>query len=133
VTGGDELFRVQVEPGHDGGPVRIRFFDEDLVRRDDDHRRGPARRPSTGPEDAAAPAFWQSEAAQVALQIAAATGQVTSDDLRRHYTDEPSATGAAIGSLFRKLGKQGRLVLVAHRPSTRPEARGRVVGVWRLP
>lgn len=93
--------------------------------------RGPGPRPpTTGPRDAQAPAWWAAEAERLVLRLVREHGQVTSDDVRAVYSDEPSATGAAIGALFKRLGRQGRLTLVAHRPSIRPEARGRVVGVW---
>lgn len=98
-----------------------------------DHRRGPAAPASQGPQDATAPDYWNREAESVLFALVAAQGYVTSDDLRAHYPDHPSATAAAVGALFRRLSQQGRLILDHHRPSTRPEARGRVVGVWKLP
>lgn len=93
--------------------------------------RGPGRRTTTGPQDAQGPNYWMAEAEALVMRLVRDHGEVTSDDVRAVYRDEPSATGAAIGALFKRLGRQGRLVLVAHRPSSRPEARGRVVGVWR--
>lgn len=100
---------------------------------EDDYRRGPGRQATRGPEDAKTPDYWQQEAESVLFALLRARGEVTSDDLRAHYADEPSATSAAIGALFRRLSKRGRIVLDHHRPSSRKEARGRVVGVWRLP
>jgi hypothetical protein len=104
---------------------------EDQVGRH--HRRGPGPRVTTGPQDAKAPDYWKREAEALVLILARHHGYVTSDDLHAHYPDNPSATGAAIGALFRRLSQQGRLVLDHHRPSTRPEARSRYLGVWRLP
>jgi hypothetical protein len=95
--------------------------------------RGPGVRPTTGPADATAPAWWVAEAEQAVLDLTAGGHSVTSDDLRERYRDEPSATGAAIGALFKRMANNGLLQLVGHCPSTRPEARGRVVGIWRRP
>lgn len=118
-------------------PTFVLPDDEQPGRRDEqpalDHRRGPAPRRTEGPEDAKAPDYWKREAEAVVFNIVRTRGEVTSDDLRVRYPHHPSATAAAIGALFRSFSKQGRLVLDHHRPSGRREARGRVVGVWRLP
>ena len=95
-----------------------------------DYRRGPGRRPTTGTRDARAPLWWTAEAEKVVLDLTAGGRTVTSDDLRERYSYEPSATGAAIGALFRRMANKGLLQLCGHVPSTRPEARGRVVGIW---
>lgn len=95
-------------------------------------QRGPGpRRPTSGPQDARAPKYWTVEAERIVLALVQSGHTVTSDDLRERFAAEPSATGAAVGALFKRLARRGLLELVEHRPSTRPEARGRVVGVWR--
>ncbi len=130
----DGLFAVIRSPSPPDMPPRVSF----ALRADDEHgqqhhARGPGPRRTAGPQDAGAPAWWTAEATQVVMRLVREHGEVTSDDVRDAYPDLPSATGAAIGAMFKRLGRQGRLVLVAHRPSSRPEARGRVVGVWRSP
>ncbi len=119
------LFGASVERNAYGSETT--FFMPD----DEDHRRGPGRpaRP-TGPDDARAPRYWTAEAERIVLALVESGHRVTSDDLRERFADEPSATGAAIGALFKRMAASGQLVLVGHRPSTRPEARGRVVGLW---
>jgi len=107
--------------------------DEDLGRADEDHRRGPGPRAPQGPQDAAAPGYWQAEARQLAMEIAADEGEVSADRLRERYPHLPSASGSAWGALFRTLAREGKLLLVGYRPSTTPSSHGRVVGVWRLP
>lgn len=95
---------------------------------------GPAApQPTRGAQDARAPRYWLAEAERVVLALARSGHTVTSDDLRERYQDEPSATGAAVGALFKRLAGQGQLELVGYRPSTRPQARGRVVGIWQAP
>jgi hypothetical protein len=96
-----------------------------------DHVRGRGPRPpATGPHDARASRYWTVEAERIVLALVESGHRVTSDDLRERFADEPSATGAAIGALFKSMSSKGLLRLVGHRPSTRPEARGRVVGIW---
>jgi hypothetical protein len=120
------LFGASVERNAYGSETRF-FMPED----DEDHRRGPGRpAPSTGADDARAPRYWTVEAERIVLALVESGHRVTSDDLRERFADEPSATGAAIGALFKNMAARGQLVLVGHRPSTRPEARGRVVGLW---
>jgi len=125
------LFEVVRTPGPPDVPTRVALV---LPDEPDDRRRGHGPRPpTTGPADATAPAWWTAEAEQVVMRLVREHGEVTSDHVRAAYPDVPSASGAAIGAMFKRLGRQGRLVLVAHRPSSRPEARSRVVGVWRQP
>lgn len=97
----------------------------------DDSRRGPGpRRPTTGPQDAGAPAWWFAEAERIVLALVAAKHTVTSDDLHARFPDEPSATGAAFGGLFSRLSASGRIVEVGWARSQRPAARGRRIVVW---
>lgn len=127
------LFDVVRSPAPPGVPTRVAFALPDPERQGGDllHVRGTGPpRPTTGPHDARAPLYWQSEARRIVLALVAAGHLVSSDDLHDRFADEPSATGAAFGGLFRAMAKQGLLRLVEHRPSRRPEARGRVVGMW---
>lgn len=125
-----ELFGVVRSPAPPDVPSRVAF----AVRPDEQdhlHVRGAGPRPpTTGPRDARAPIFWQTEARRIVLALVNAGHLVSSDDLHDRFPDEPSATGAAFGALFKSMAKQGQLRLVEHRPSRRPEARGRVVGLW---
>jgi hypothetical protein len=135
-----ELFGASVERNTYGSETTFSMPDDDegLGSRepkpsedDEDHRRGPGRPArTTGADDARAPRYWTVEAERIVLALVESGHRVTSDDLRERFADEPSATGAAIGSLFKRMAARGQLVLVGHRPSTRPEARGRVVGLW---
>ncbi len=119
------LFGASVERNAYGSETT--FF----MPEDEDYRRGPGRPgPTTGPQDACAPRYWTVEAERIVLALVELGHQVTSDDLRERFAEEPSATGAAIGALFKSMAARGQLVLVGHRPSTRLEARGRVVGLW---
>lgn len=97
----------------------------------DDTRRGPGpRKPTTGPQDASAPAWWVEEASQIVLALVANGHRVSVDDLHARYTDEPSASGAAFGALFAKMAAAGQLVEVGWERSRRPEARARRVVLW---
>jgi hypothetical protein len=124
------LFSVRRTPAPPDIPPRVDFVLRDL---DDEHVRGPGVRPTTGSQDARAPLWWTAEAERIVLALVDSGHSITSDDLRERYPDEPSATGAAIGALFKRMSNKGLLQLVGHCPSTRPEARGRVVGIWRRP
>ena len=97
----------------------------------DDTRRGPGpRKPTTGPKDAVAPAWWVEEASRIVLALVADGRRVSVDDLHERYPYEPSASGAAFGALFARLAKDGRLVEVGWERSRRPEARARRVVLW---
>ncbi len=120
------LFGASVERNAYGSETTFSMPDDD-----EDYRRGPGRPArTTGADDARAPRYWTVEAERIVLALVESGHRVTSDDLRERFADEPSATGAAIGALFKRMAARGQLVLVGHRPSTRPEARGRVVGLW---
>lgn len=100
----------------------------------DDTRRGPGpRKPTTGPRDATAPAWWFAEASTIVLDLVADGHRVSVDDLHERYPYEPSASGAAFGALFARLAKDGRLVEVGWERSRRPEARARRVVLWGSP
>lgn len=131
------LFEVIRTPAPPDVPSRVAFAlrdGEHLDRDVDEHldrvRGAGPPRPTTGPQDARAPMYWQTEARRIVLALVDAGHLVSSDDLHDRFPDEPSATGAAFGALFKSMAKQGLLRLVEHRPSRRPEARGRVVGLW---
>lgn len=94
--------------------------------------RGP-RRTTSGPQDAAAPAWWFAEAERIVLALVDVGHTVTSDTLHERFPDEPSATGAAFGGLFARLSAAGRLVEVGWAKSTRPAARGRRIVAWGRP
>ncbi len=56
----------------------------------------------------------------------------TADDLRAVCGDPPDGQHTSgIGGLFLRASKADRVELAGYRPSTRPEARGRVLRVWR--
>lgn len=58
--------------------------------------------------------------------------EFTADDLRAVVGDPPDGRHVCgVGGLFLRASKAGRLLMVGYRPSTRPEARGRVLRVWR--
>lgn len=94
--------------------------------------RGPGRRVTSGPTDAAAPAYWLQDAEAVILATVRAGRTVSADDLHELYADEPSATGNgnAYGRLFSSLAARGLLREAGWVRSTRPEARGRRVVLW---
>ena len=98
-----------------------------------DHRRGPGSRRTTGPTDAAAPAWWWAEAERVVMDVVTAGGTICSDDLHEAFPEEPSASGAAFGGLFTRLANEGRIVEVGMVKSRRPEARRRRIIVWGRP
>lgn len=99
-----------------------------------DTRRGPGpRKPTTGPKDAAAPAWWWAEAERVVLDLVANGGTCSTDDLHSRYDGQPSASGGAYGGLFAKLAASGRIVEVGWIRSRRPSARGRRVIEWASP
>jgi hypothetical protein len=99
-----------------------------------DYVTGPGPRPATtGPEDAQAPAWWCAEAERVVLALVDSGHRISSDDLHEHFPSEPSASGAAIGALFARLARQGRLVEVGMVKSRRPEARRRRIVLWAAP
>ena len=99
-----------------------------------EHVRGPGPRPATtGPEDAEAPAWWFIEAERIVLALIDSGHGVTADDLRERYPHEPSASGAAIGALFAKLARAGRIREVGMVRSRRPEARRRRIILWGAP
>jgi hypothetical protein len=127
MTADEGLFDVVLTPSAPGGRTKVRFEVQPA-----DHRRGPVNCKASGPEAASAPNFWWREFERAALAIASERGEVSADDVRARFPEEPSATSAAIGAAFRRLSNQGRLVLVGHRRSTRPTRNGGVQGVWRL-
>jgi hypothetical protein len=63
------LFSVRRTPAPPDIPPRVDFVLRDL---DDEHVRGPSVRPTTGPADAKAPAWWVAEAKQAVLDLTAA-------------------------------------------------------------
>lgn len=96
--------------------------------------RGPGPHPrSTGPKDAQAPKWWDREAEAVVLALVRSGHAVTSDDLHDKYPHEPSASGAAIGALFAKLARAGRIREIGMVKSRRPEARRRRIILWGAP
>jgi hypothetical protein len=96
--------------------------------------RGPGTCPViTGPEDAEAPTWLGVEAERVVLALVDSGHAVSADDLRDRYPHEPSASGAAIGALFARLARAGRIREVGMVRSRRPEARGRRIVLWGAP
>lgn len=125
------LFDVVRTPAPPDVPTRV-----DIVLPDDaeDPRRGAGPRPPTaGPQDAAALAWWSTEAERIVLALADSGHRVSSDDLHGRYPHEPSASGAAIGALFARLARAGRLVEIGMVRSRRPEARRRRIVLWAAP
>lgn len=114
-----ELFGATVTVGAYGSTVVDFKMPDDGVR-------------PTAPTEriADAPAAWWTEARATALRIAHDRGYVDADVLREAFPYEPSATGGAIGALFRGLSREGLLVLKGYHPSTRPSSHKRVVGTW---
>ena len=56
----------------------------------------------------------------------------TADDLRSVVGDPPDGAHVnGVGSLFTNATRAGRILMVGYRPSSRPQARGRVLRVWR--
>lgn len=107
-------------------------------------RRPKRTRPSTpvvppSPRDEAAAAaensldtrwrLW----AQAELDRLIASGEpFTADDLRAVVGDPPDGKHRnGIGGLFLRASKAGRIVMAGYQPSTRREARQRVLRVWR--
>lgn len=71
---------------------------------------------------------WVHEAIPSVL-AAIGTGAFTSDDIRGLVT-EPDQKNY-FGVLFATLHKQGYIERIGFRPSSRPEANGRWIAVWR--
>ena len=58
-------------------------------------------------------------------------GGFTSDDIRADIGDPPGH-GDALGATLRKWQSQRRIVAVGRRRSSRPDAHGRGITVWRI-
>lgn len=71
--------------------------------------------------------------AETALAQLAATGRsFTADDLRAIVGDPPDGEHVnGIGGMFLRASRDGSIEFVGYKTSTRPEARGRPVRVWR--
>lgn len=129
ITAAKQVASVAQCRGEDDDPA---LFDRTLTPTE--YLRGPGPRPATtGPEDADAPPWWWAEAERVVLALVDAGHQVSADDLRQKYPAEPSASGAAIGALFARLARQGRIREVGMVKSRRPEARHRRIILWGAP
>lgn len=117
-----------------GAHVNRNAYGQETVYSELEHVRGPGPRPpTTGPEDAAAPAWWWEEAERVVLALVTAGERVSSDDLHERFAHEPSATGASYGALFAGLARRGLIAEAGMMRSRRVQARGRRIVVWGAP
>lgn len=75
---------------------------------------------------------WYQWAVRELDRLIASGGTFDADDLRAVVGDPPDGKHVnGIGGLFLSASKRGRIVMAGYAPSTRPEARGRVLRVWR--
>ena len=72
---------------------------------------------------------WLDEVAPRVAVLAPGLGEFTADDL--HGKLPPPQEFNWWGVLLAKLKNVGAIVRVGYKPSTRPQANGRVVSVWR--
>ena len=73
---------------------------------------------------------WVQRARFVLSSFCLAGIEFTSDDLRKTMGVEPPSPNV-LGALFRSVSDEGWIRFVGYRKSTRPEAHGRPITVWR--